>query len=58
MKKKCKFFYSGTFLRLKLLSHKTIKNKEKYEESKRPKPVKKLQGENKQQLKLVNNPLS
>ena len=51
-KKNRKFFYSWKFLRLKL----NKKNKDKYEESKRPKPFKILRVENKEQLKLVNDP--
>ena len=34
-----------------------MKNKDKYEESKRLTPFKKLPGANKEQLKLVNDPL-
>ena len=57
-KKKHKFFYSRKFLCLKILSHKIIKNKDKYEESWHPKPFKKLRKESKEQSKLANDPMS
>ena len=58
MKKKITFLYLWKFLGPKLLSHKVIKNKDKYKESYGPKTLVKLRWEKKEQLKLVNDPLA